>query len=138
MAIKPRLEVHEIRFMSPDTQDEFLSTVTTPGATPEHPDITYAASEFLQMMMNRMAVSYHKYGSIDENFPHRAHGVDQIEQRLKKYDSDGNLDWIIDVANYALIEFLRPCHPMAHFRPTDTDESPGRINKDGTVSHGRD
>lgn len=114
----PKIEEVMIRFMSPDTQND-------------------DAKKFLQMMMNRMAVSYHKYGPLSENFPHNAIGVDQIKQRVDKYLETGNTEWLVDAANYCMIEYLYPWKVNAHFRATDSDESPGRINADGTVSHGR-
>jgi hypothetical protein len=33
---------------------------------------------------------------------------------------------VIDLANYAMIEFMHPRHPEAHFRATESRESPGR------------
>jgi hypothetical protein len=33
----------------------------------------------------------------------------------------------MDVANFAMIEFMLPRHPQAHFKGTDDDGSPGRI-----------
>lgn len=37
----------------------------------------------------------------------------------------------MDVANFAMIEFMLPRHPDAHYRPTDSHESPGRTRTDG-------
>lgn len=95
------------------------------------------AKFFVQGMLNRMGVSYYKYGSIEDTYPEQARGLDQIMQRLACYVNDGNVEWLVDAANYCMIEALRPSHPQAHFRATDSDESPGRIKTDGTVSHGR-
>lgn len=114
-----------ISLMSPDT-------ILPIGDVPPVVD----ARTFLQMMMNRMGVSYHKYGSIVDKFPHGATGLDQIKQRVDKYVDTANIEWLIDAANYCMIEALKPCLRTAHFRATDSDESPGRINLDGSVSHG--
>lgn len=115
----PEIQVLQLRLFDDATKDEKVP-------------------QFLQGMMNRMGVSYHKYGDFHENFPHRANGIDQLLQRLALYQSTGNTEWLIDMANYCMIEFCCPSHPDAHFRPTDSDESPGRVNNDGSVSHGRD
>lgn len=103
------------------------------------PDFTgQEVTDFIQGMFNRTGVSYHKYGSIQDGYPHPFSALDQIIQRLKKYEETHNKEWLMDAANYALIEFLCPSFEDAHYRPTDSDESPGRIRRDGSISHGRD
>lgn len=92
---------------------------------------------FLQGMMNRLSVSHWKYGSIHDTFPEHRKGVDNIQLRVDKYLETGNTEWLIDAANYALIEFMRPSHPNPLFKATDSDESPGAVNADGTISHGK-
>lgn len=80
---------------------------------------------FIQKMRARMAVSYHKYGRMAE-----ADGVDMIasiDVRVQKYLATGNTEWLIDAANCCLIEFTHPRVEGAHFRATDSDESPGRV-----------
>ena len=78
------------------------------------------------MAANRMAVSEQKYGSVEDNYP-GADALGTIHQRLARYAETGNTEWLLDVANMALIEHLRPSHPDAHFRATDSDESPGIV-----------
>jgi|SRR5467141_1805875 len=87
--------------------------------------ISEVSVQFLQGMMDRMAFSFHKYGAVAKNYPTPFHAIDNLRQRLSKYDADGNTEWLMDVANFAMIEFMRPSHESAHFRPTDSDESPG-------------
>lgn len=88
----------------------------------------------LKAMVNRMNVSFHKYGSFGDVFPDKAVGIEQVHQRLAKYLVDGNTEWLIDAANYCIIEALRPSNPKAHFKATTAEESPGRINTDGSVT----
>lgn len=118
---EPKIETISVRLTSPDTMGEHSSETRF----------------VFQGMMNRMGVSYHKYGSIHDTFPHHRVGVDNAEQRILKYREDGNKEWLLDAMNYLYIEYRRPSHPDAHFRATDSDESPGAINADGTVSHGK-
>ena len=40
----------------------------------------------------------------------------------------------MDVANFAMIEFMHPKHSKAFFKATDSDGSPGRVWNDGDVS----
>ena len=72
-----------------------------------------------------MCVSYFKYGTISESAL-RIDWVSDLEKRLALYKETGNTEWLMDVANYAMIEFTHPKHPDAHYRATDSDESPGR------------
>jgi len=77
---------------------------------------------FVQGMMNRMAASYYKYGSVQANFP-SARAVEQVRARLQKYLDTGNTEFLMDAANFAMIEYLYPYRPDAHFRATDSAET---------------
>ena len=87
---------------------------------------TEFSQEFAQGCYDRMAMSYCKYGPLAEGFPHRVDAIGTLRDKLDKYERTGNTEWLMDVANYAMIEFLRPRHPEAHFRATDSKESNGR------------
>lgn len=87
--------------------------------------------EFLQGMADRMAVSFHKYGPIVQAYPADVDAIRSLQQRLEKYAETGNTEFLMDVANFAMIEFMLPRHPAAHYRPTDSNESPGRMRTDG-------
>lgn len=80
---------------------------------------------FIQGMANRLVVSHFKYGSIAENYPDKVNALASLQQRIVEYLKTGNTEFLIDVANFALIEFMCPSVPEAHFRATDSDESPG-------------
>ena len=91
--------------------------------------LTEFAPEFIQAMANRMAVSYHKYGSVTD-----AETVDCLgscQMFLDLYEEDGNTERLVDAANYLMMEFMR--HGAVAFRATDSDESPGRMRLDGVV-----
>ena len=93
------------------------------------------SAEFIQGMRNRMEVSYCKYGPIKNAYPHKVSAIASLEQRLKRYIETGNTEWLMDVANFAMIEFMLPSHPQAHFRSTESHESPGReSHAEGTTS----
>lgn len=85
------------------------------------------STEFLQGMADRMAVSYFKYGEAAKNFPFPGNALESLKRRLSKYADDGNTEWLIDAANFAMIEFMFPSHPDAHFKATDSHESPGVV-----------
>lgn len=87
---------------------------------------------FLQGMIDRMAVSYHKYGAVKDGFADGAvDAMKSLEDRLQLYKETGNTEWLMDAANFAMIEFMFPQHPEANYRPTDSSESPGRVRHDG-------
>lgn len=82
------------------------------------------SEEFWEKMKNRMAVSYYKYGPLYNNrFTH--HSIEDLKKRIKQYEETGNTEWLVDAANFAMIEFMFPLHENAHFRATDSHESPG-------------
>lgn len=91
---------------------------------------TQFSEDFVSKMKNRMIASFYKYGPLEKNF-NRKNPEDNckilpcLEDRLELYRETGNTEWLIDVANYAMMEFMYPQHPNAHFRATDSDESPG-------------
>lgn len=85
---------------------------------------------FVQGMRDRMAVSLHKYGPIKGAYPHKVNALESLRIRLDKYTETGNTEFLIDAANFAMIEFMLPAHPAAHFKATDSNESPGRAAYD--------
>lgn len=88
---------------------------------------TEFSPEFVQGMADRMATSYCKYGAVKDAYPHRVDALKSMIQRLAKYEATGNTEWLMDVANFAMIEFMLPKHADAHFSPTDSKASPGRM-----------
>lgn len=95
---------------------------------------TEYSHQFLQGMVDRMAVSFHKYGAVADAYPDRVDAIASLQLRLEKYAETGNTEFLMDAANFAMIEFLRPRHPDAFFKATDSDESPGRITASGNVN----
>jgi hypothetical protein len=85
------------------------------------------SEKFAQGMADRMAVSFFKYGYVAEAYPKRVDAIASLKERLRKYEQTGNTEWLMDVANFAMIEYMHPRHEKAHFRATDSKESPGRI-----------
>lgn len=85
---------------------------------------------FLQGMIHRMEVSFFKYGLVADAYPDKYDAIASLRDRLRKYVETGNTEFLIDAANFAMIEFMYPRHEKAHFRPTDDAESPGRVNRE--------
>jgi len=91
--------------------------------------------DFLQGMLNRMLVSHYKYGPLNETYPTKIDALRSLEARLDEYRRTGNTEFLIDAANFAMIEFMHPSVHDAEFRPTDSDASPGRIASDGSTTY---
>ena len=100
------------------------------------------SQDFIEKMHARMATSYHKYGLVREAYPTKISAIESLRQRLQRYEETGNTEWLIDAANFAMIEYMLPSHKNAHFRATDSPESPGRAaydtNLEGTQASNRD
>jgi hypothetical protein len=87
---------------------------------------TEFSSRFVELMKNAMTVSFYKYGKVAEAYPHKVDAMGSLTERLRKYAATGNTEYLVDVANFAMIEFMFPRHPEAFFKGTDDDGSPGR------------
>ncbi len=100
-------------------------TLQFPGDGNDTP-ITQVNKSFMQGMVDRMATSYYKYGSIlSKDIPKFRDTVADMKKRIQKYEETGNAEWLMDVSNFAMIEFTNPTRKDTHFRATDSDESPG-------------
>src|SRR5262245_2486393 len=88
---------------------------------------------FVQGMYDRMAVSYFKYGPVAKGYPEKVDAIASLKIRLERYAETGNTEWLMDVANFAMIEFMRPRHPDAHFDAKDGDTT-GRVLTSGVQS----
>lgn len=85
---------------------------------------TEYSEHFDQLRKNRMIVSFHKYGPVRENYGNKlVNAIQNLEKRLELYKKTGNTEYLCDVANFAMIEFMYPQHENAHFN--ELSESPG-------------
>lgn len=77
---------------------------------------TEYSKEFDKLRQNRMVVSYYKYGALANNYGEcLIDAIENLEIRLNKYKETGNKEFLVDVANFAMIEFMYPKHEKAHF-----------------------
>jgi hypothetical protein len=83
---------------------------------------TEFSEEFINRMARSMGVSFHKYGKVKDAFPHKVNAIKSLEDRLRLYTETGNRDYLVDVANFAMIEAMRPSHTQSHYKPTDGGE----------------
>jgi hypothetical protein len=92
--------------------------------------------EFLQGMLNRMAFGFHNYGHMrrHEKVPH---SLKNVRIRLREYRRTRNTEFLMDAANFCMMEFVRPSIKGASFRATSKAESPGAI-VDGKLCKGKE
>lgn len=96
---------------------------------------TEFSEQFVEYMKNRMIISFHRYGFVkdamvskEDDGPKKViNAIDSALLRITKYQATGNTEWLVDASNLLMMEFMFPQHPNAHFRATDSGESPGRI-----------
>ncbi len=96
------------------------------------PDTEFS-QKFVQGMANRTVVSYFKYGAVPDAVG-KVDFIASLYKRLGMYAETGNTEWLMDVGNFAMFEFMHPGHPQAHFKATDADESPGRLTVNGETT----
>lgn len=73
--------------------------------------------EFEKMMHNRLIMGAIRYGGL--NVDNKYDIIKTMFGKLSKYKDTGNKEFLVDIANYALIEFHNPQHPNAHLESKD-------------------
>jgi hypothetical protein len=69
---------------------------------------------FVQKMANRLIVGHWRYGAPDK----RQKYLTRMKKELEAYVKTGNVEQLINIANYAMLESIAPEHPQAHFDNT--------------------
>ena len=77
--------------------------------------------EFERLMRNRLVVGSFRYGLMRREKP-LFDRVDSIIKRANKYRETGNMEFLVDIANLCLLEFVEGKHPNKHFHSIDDGE----------------
>ena len=82
---------------------------------------TEYSERFDSIRKDMMVVSYFKYGPLKDNYNNYKciDAIGSLEKRLAKYKETGNTEFLADIANFAMIEFMFPSIPGAKYTPTD-------------------
>jgi hypothetical protein len=80
---------------------------------------------FVTKMKNAIEMSHYKYGWMSETYPELAQAHKCIKERLDLYLETHNTEYLVDVANFAMIEFMHPSFTDSRYQPTYSDKSPG-------------
>lgn len=75
--------------------------------------------EFEMYQRNRLILGEMRYGRV--LMPNRPQfdRVAGMNKYIKEYQETGNLECLVDVANYCMLEFIEGNHPNKHFSATD-------------------
>ena len=84
---------------------------------------TEYSERFDDIRKNMMIQSYYKYGPVKDNYSKYKcmDALGNIEKRIQKYKETGNTEFLADVANFAMIEFMHPSIEGAKYTLTYTD-----------------
>ena len=83
------------------------------------------STEFVAHMKNAVLTSYYKYGWMSQTYPELAQAYKCIRERLELYEKTHNTEYLVDIANFAMIEYKHPAFSDSKYTPTDSDKSPG-------------
>lgn len=84
---------------------------------------TEYSEKFDKIRKAMMVSSYFKYGKVKDNYE-KFKCIDalrNIEKRIEKYKETGNTEFLADVANFAMIEFMYPSIEEAMYEPSIRD-----------------
>lgn len=81
--------------------------------------------EFEKLMRNRLILGAYRYGKMGHGeIPYGKPEYDRIEsikQRLDRFQKTGNAEWLVDIANMALLIFEERVHAHFHFESIGED-----------------
>lgn len=84
------------------------------------------SSRFDELRKKAIILSHYKYGNAVDNFGMNGNvdAIKTLELCLNKFKETGNVEYLIDVANYAMFRFMFP-KPGEYYKPTGSNESAG-------------
>lgn len=89
--------------------------------------LTEFDADFVVKMISAMMVSFHKYGRVADAYPLKFAAVDDVRTQMAKYRETGNKHFLVDAANFAMIEAMHPGRKDgAEWLGNDAADSPGR------------
>lgn len=80
------------------------------------------SSEFEEYMRSLLVIGAIRYGRMGDPFKAKYDYPEAMVNRVKLYQKTGNLEWLVDVANFAMLEFVDGDHPRRHVRTVEIGE----------------
>jgi len=78
---------------------------------------TEFSNEFVRLCRNRMIQGRFRYGSLKKSKVDYVYIDKFIRERLRAFIETGNSEFLCDISNAAMIEFIKKTHPDWHFTP---------------------
>jgi hypothetical protein len=76
------------------------------------------SEKFAELMFNRLLMGFLRYGPKRPNAP-RYDYLKAVREKLELYEQTGNDELLVDIGNYAMLEFRHGDHPLKHFDALD-------------------
>ena len=86
------------------------------------------SEEFERLMRNRLIIGALRYGRLGATNKPQYDRINSMIKRLTKYQETGNKEFLVDVANICLLEFVECNHPNQHFHAIDDGEHTKILN----------
>ena len=84
--------------------------------------------DFEKLMRNRLIMGAMRYGRIGAKNKPKYDRINSMIKRLTKYQESGNKEFLVDVANLCLLEFVECNHLNEHFNSIDDGEHVAVLN----------
>lgn len=86
-----------------------------PGRTLDDLARSEWSPRFESLMRNRLIMGAMRYGPLHAPGKRQWNRPMAIRKRMRQYEETGNLEYLVDIANLALLEFEEGAHPTKHF-----------------------
>lgn len=111
-----------------ETLEKAINTYIEGAGVP----LTEFDAGFALKMVQAMMVSHFKYGRVADAYPARYVASSDIRTRMGRYRETGNKHYLVDVANFAMIEAMHPNPSLkAEWKENSASDSPGRVSQSG-------
>lgn len=96
-----------------------------PYERPRVPDLEYLkktrwSPRFENLMRNRLIMGTFRYVPNEIKFTSgKQNKLEAMRKKLTAYEETGNLEYLVDLANYCMLEFEKPTLPNAYFESVD-------------------
>jgi len=77
------------------------------------------SNNFERLMRNRLIMGALRYGKLHAENKPQYNRIESIIKRARKYTDTGNKEFLVDMANFCLLEFEECKHINAHFSSID-------------------
>lgn len=81
--------------------------------------VNASLSSFVTLMRNRLIMGHMRYGPLAHPDKPKYNNLAALRKKIDLYERTGNDEILVDIANYALVEFVEGVHPHKHFAATD-------------------